>query len=196
MTISHDKAADRVRVFVGIHLPLELSGVIVKAGEKKDPFSGSGRYLPRNHHHLTLHFFSSIQKERVGLLKSLTRDIAAQLEPFEVSLGEPGFFPSLNKAHVFWWGFAISEPLEKLREKLRKKLKEKSLPIERESFKPHVTIARFRKSPRTSKNTLEIIQKEWALKEKKFLVTELELFKSPATADGYEILDTFPLKSN
>jgi len=190
MSISQGKV---IRTFIGFHVPLELSAIIVQQGEEQDPFGGLGRYLPGGHHHLTLHFFSSIELDRLGLLKSLTREITTQTPSFEVELGEPGFFPSLNKSHVFWWGLALSNPLLELREKLREQLQEKCLPIERESFKPHITIARFRKSPQVSENTLDVLQKGWPLKEKKFTVTQLELFKSPAGPEGYEILDTFPL---
>ena len=69
-----------------------------------------------------------------------------------------------------------------------------NLPIEREHFKPHVTVARLKNVAHVDESRLESLKKNKNIQGRSFECSEIKLFKSPAGPDGYEILGTFPLK--
>jgi len=85
------------RVFIGIHLPHNLSKVITEAVREFDPFGSEARFLPAGNHHITLLFFSSIQTDRVGELMRCMEEAGKVTPRFKISLGEPGFFSSTRE---------------------------------------------------------------------------------------------------
>jgi 2'-5' RNA ligase len=192
------------RVFIGIHLPETVSKIITEEVKELNPFGSQVRFLPVGNHHITLHFFSSIQTSLVPKLICSTEGVAKATSSFQLTLGEPGFFPQQGKRHLYWWGITPNKNLMNLRDALTAKYREPDLPnqsnrtnltIEREHFKPHITVARIKSIEDINESRLKDLEKNKIIRGKSFECSEIKLFKSPAGPDGYEVLKTFPLKS-
>ena len=183
------------RVFIGIHLPQKLSESITEQLIEYNPFGSQARFLGSGNHHITLHFFSSIQTSFLPELIRSTEAVGKDTSSFRLTLGEPGFFPQAGRRHVYWWGITPNENLMNLRDALTAEYMTSNLPIERERFKPHVTVARLKNADDIYKSRLEELKQNKKIRGKSFECSEIKLFKSPAGPDGYEVLKTFPLAS-
>jgi RNA 2',3'-cyclic 3'-phosphodiesterase len=108
--------------------------------------------------HLTLQFFAAAESSvELRILAALAEPI--QERPFDLSLESVGFFPGHGSPRVLWLGIRRgAAELVRVQGILQSRL---ALPPERETFKPHLTLARFRE--RVSRAKLAQIAKLPAL---------------------------------
>ena len=108
--------------------------------------------------HLTLQFFAAAESSvELRILAALAEPI--QERPFELSLESVGFFPAHGSPRVLWLGIRRgAAELVRVQGILQGRL---ALSPERETFKPHLTLARFRE--RVSRAKLAQIAKVPAL---------------------------------
>jgi 2'-5' RNA ligase len=97
--------------------------------------------------HLTLHFFGSADDARAReIADALVQPI--EQRPFDLSFDRLGLFPERGSPRVLWLGASQGEAeLQRVHQLLETRLR---LPPERETFTPHVTLARFRDRIRRS----------------------------------------------
>lgn len=91
--------------------------------------------------HLTLQFFGEADAAVEQRIRSALAEVLRE-RPFELSFEGLGIFPERGSPRVLWLGIqrGVNE-LRRVQQILQDRL---ALPLERESFKPHLTLARFR----------------------------------------------------
>ena len=140
--------------------------------------------------HLTLHFFAAAESSvELRILAALAEPI--QERPFELSLESVGFFPEHGSPRVLWLGIRRgATELVRVQGILQRRL---ALSPERETFRPHLTLARFRE--RVSRAKLAQIAKvpAWAGPARIDRVTLYESHLSPA-GPSYVRLAEAPLQ--
>jgi 2'-5' RNA ligase len=183
-----------VRVFTGIPLSQDLLRKIEKTVHRLDPFGKSMRWVNFRSVHLTLHFFASLKEEKLPLLKDITENIVISVKPFDLKFAKAGFFPDERMPRVFWWGLEPSQALRDLYQRLTARYREENIPLEKRSFKAHITLGRFRDPVTLNRDMVIQLEKVWDLKGSVFRADHLRLFKSPAGPDGYETIQAFPFK--
>ena len=168
--------------------------IAIDFSELKDYFLELQKQLPEKSKlsltksfHITLKFLGEVSPDKVDEVIGKLR--AIKFEPFGVSLGFIGIFPTENYIRVVWVGI---NPEDKILE-LQKDIDESLKPLfkKEKDFKAHITLARV-KYPEDKKQFLEDLRKIKA-ENRKIEVKDFRLIKSTLTPQGpvYEDLEVF-----
>lgn len=128
-----------VRLFVGLDIP---ETVVYDLAPARGGVEGA-HWQRDNQLHLTLAFIGDVPG-RVGreIEDALSR---IRFEPFQLSLSGVGLFGKPKHPKALWAGVENRKPLLHLHEKVTAALDRIDVETERRKFKPHVTLARFRR---------------------------------------------------
>jgi len=138
--------------------------------------------------HITLRFLGEVEATRLTRLNEILLQQVETSQEFELDLIGLGFF-----SNSMWLSVATSPALTALAERINLLLVKQGFTAERRVYKPHVTVARFRKG---TKINLPKMQNSYAGAEWGTLaVREFHLYKSETFPQGarYTILNTFPV---
>ncbi|MFQ5597486.1 MAG: RNA 2',3'-cyclic phosphodiesterase [Nitrospiria bacterium] len=94
--------------------------------------------------HLTLLFLGEIKASDLGAIEEILRSTVAQFTPFTVTITGLGLFPKPKAPRVLWLGVSEEASLMRLQQSLADAIGRLGLPLERRSFRPHLTLARIR----------------------------------------------------
>lgn len=153
------------------------------------------RWVARENLHFTLKFLGSVAGEKVGpIMEALEQPVRA-VRRFSVAARGVGVFPDPRRPRVLWVGLE-GEALAGLASGVERALEPLGFARERRSFRPHLTIGRWRDSG----NSLGGLGREiesW--KEREFgasWVEEVVLFQSVLEPEGavYSALGVIPLE--
>ena len=131
------------RLFVAIDLPAAVKDHLLCLREQDLP---PARWTRRDAMHLTLHFIGETSEAKAGDYARALDSVA--LPSFELAIGGVGQFPVDSRPRVIWAGVANTPPLRALYEAAGARLQSQGFRPERRRFHPHITLMRFRKSPR------------------------------------------------
>jgi 2'-5' RNA ligase len=125
------------------------SAILDKLGSIRDRGWITGksvRWVRSQGIHLTYKFLGEIDPSEVTLVTEAMENATQGIKPFPLQVGRLGFFPNARQPRVFWAGAEDrGGELETVHAQLDREL-ERLVGLEREerSFKPHLTLARFR----------------------------------------------------
>jgi 2'-5' RNA ligase len=183
MTTNDDKT--QWRVFCAIELPEALKsrvGEHIKRLREAFPQVRASWEKPEKIH-ITLKFIGDIAVPRVEELSRAAGRAAATVEPFELTIANPGAFPPHGPPRVLWLGVEdSSDQLSNLKHALEDESARAGFPRETRPFKPHLTIARIR-SPHGARE-LATAHRETSFEPQSFNVLELVLMRSELGPGG------------
>jgi len=137
------------RLFVAVPLANEVRDAVGRLMETVagapigERAFGQPRWVRVDGLHLTLRFLGATPDERQPALARLLESVAAETEPFEVSLSGGGAFPNAVRPRVLWIGIGAGEArLAALVGRLNEQLAPLGWPPEGRPFAPHLTLAR------------------------------------------------------
>ncbi len=164
------------RLFVAIDLPEDIKDELVGIA-----FGVPGaRWVDPDSLHVTLRFLGEVNGTTVQDLG--TRLGRLEVEPFEIRLGDVGFFPPRGPTEVLWIGVEKSEPLEHLRKKVDQIATRLGIEADRRKWIPHVTLARLDEAP---ESRLARFAAEHSLyRSRPFMVEQITLFSSRLLSTG------------
>lgn len=140
--------------------------------------------------HVTLFFLGFIQEEEVGEICARVGEVCKDIESFELQFTGIKLMESEESPKMIWLTGEASDELRHVLEKIEKAFS--SFISEKKIYRPHVTLAKIKKSKWLK------LEKKPELKEKVSLMETVEniaVFES-LSLDGkrrYEAIDTFPL---
>ncbi len=188
----------KIRSFIAINLPDSLKkelGFLIeklKKENKKIPI----KWVSNEGLHITLHFLGSQEEsilEKVG--EAIERKISQlhlNKNKIELFLTNFGGFPNLSRPRVLFINLESQnlQILEKFQKELGKEIEKLGIEIDKRSWTPHITLARFR-IPTTPNLRSQISN----IKNLSFEVRSIDLMKSELTPSGakYSILKSFKL---
>lgn len=111
-------------------------------------FAPGLRWVPPENLHLTLRFLGEVPLTRLPALLSTLRETLDGPRRFELSLQAISLFPNPRRPRALAALFADSPPLEALVTRVEAAVRDSGLPAERRGFRPHLTLARFRRGQR------------------------------------------------
>lgn len=134
-----------MRCFVAVELNSDFRAALVAACCSHINTSSDVRWSSPAHLHVTLKFLGDLGAEELVPIFQVIRDAAERIEPFELTLGEFGGFPSARRPRVLWCGVndelagcarwvAYAEP----------RFEELGFEFEERPFHAHITLARAR----------------------------------------------------
>jgi 2''-5'' RNA ligase len=183
----------KVRTFVGIKIPQELSSKIFKfSSEKLKNIKGKIKLVEEQNLHITLLFLGEIEQNKISEIIDELKKI--KHERFSIKIKGLGFFPSHELPRVIWLG-SESPQITNLYDKIKNKLKIFVQKDDSKSFVSHITIARV-KSHISPAETKKLLDENGQLEFGEFEVKEFHLFESKLTPHGpiYKIIESFKLE--
>lgn len=164
------------RLFIGldIHEPLVADLEEARGGVE------SAHWQRDNQLHLTLAFIGDASRK-------VTREIEYALagirfEPFELSLEGVGMFGKPKSPKALWAGVANKAPLHHLHGKIAAALERIDVDVDRRKYKPHVTLARFRRGAQARVGDWLTSNERLATRSSR--VESFVLFSSERTSEG------------
>lgn len=100
--------------------------------------------------HLTLRFLGDQSEEQLAKIGRFMLSVTGSEACFSVHLKGLGTFPGRKRPRVLWTGVHPSEPLINLERKLSVGLAELGCPAESKTYRPHLTLGRFKRPPATT----------------------------------------------
>jgi 2'-5' RNA ligase len=165
-----------VRLFVGLEIPDTMRDALsdVRGGVE-------GAHWQRDDQlHLTLAFIGEVPKKAVHEIEGELSRIS--FAPFDFALKGVGLFGKPKQPKCLWASVEDKAPLVHLHEKIVNALARVDVEVERRKYKPHVTLARFRRGAQARVGDwLHYNENLWTPAE---TVQHFTLFSSQRTHDG------------
>lgn len=179
-----------MRSFLAIPVPEEQAEALLDVQHALEV----GRPVPPENWHVTLAFLGNQTEDVLEHLHDRLADLEAPA--FDMRIAGVDIFGG-RKPSLLYAGVTRSNALRHLRKKVRQAVRRADIDLPRERFRPHVTLARFRKRL-TMLETQRIagVLEAWGDVEAGILpVAHFTLYRSIAGADGmiYEPLAEYPL---
>src|SRR5690554_269707 len=129
------------RLFFGLEIPDTIKASLL---QMKTQVAGA-RWQRRGQLHLTLAFLGQVEEPQVALACDLARGVTQS--PFELNVQGLGCFGSPESPKILWAGVSPEDQLRELQQNLANRLTDNGFTLKNPSFKPHITISRFRHRP-------------------------------------------------
>lgn len=179
------------RTFVAVTPSAALREALgdVRSSLEGTPFARSLRWVPPENLHLTLRFLGPVPVAQLPALVSALRENLEGSQCFELSLQTIALFPNPRRPRALAALFAQSPALEALAARVEAVVRDSGLPAESRGFRPHLTLARFRRGRRPGplpERSIQHVQTE---------VENVALVRSVLTPSGarYTTLEAFAL---
>lgn len=188
-------AQDKIRTFLGIPFAAPYEGEFRRLLDQFRSYSSEVKWVDPAQVHLTLHFFGSVEPDRIESLKIFFGNLARRFRPFEVYLKEIGAFPNLKQPRVIWTGLAGEiDVLKDLKEAVDLEVVRIGFPIEGREFAPHLTLGRVRERARIQLVIPDPLKNYVC--ETKYRIHEIILYQSRLTSKGavYTAIGQFPFQ--
>jgi RNA 2',3'-cyclic 3'-phosphodiesterase len=136
------------RLFIAVPFPSEAEAEIAAVVERvrADGVPDGGRdvrWVRLDSLHLTLRFLGPTHEDGVEPAAAATRSAAVACEPFDISIGRAGAFPSAGRPRALWLDVRAGEPeLARLAAAVDRALRDVGWQLEEKPFRAHLTLAR------------------------------------------------------
>lgn len=172
-----------MRAFVGVHIdPQTLDKISAVIRQLQDQLSGI-RWIRQSSIHLTLKFLGEVDELRIEPIGRALQEAVGPFSRFTISAKGLGVFPGLKRPQVLWVGLEGSS-LISLASAVETALEPFGFASEKRSFKPHLSIGRWRQY-RDSSGSLSRELEHWKNYEfGKSAVNEVVLFESVLRPEG------------
>jgi RNA 2',3'-cyclic 3'-phosphodiesterase len=151
-----------IRSFIAISLSPEiyqnLEGVL---RELKSRLPGAAvRWVPAKNIHLTLKFLGDVSVANVDMLTKMLQTEASRHQPFEISVGGLGAFPTTHRPRVVWVGLQAPAELISLQRGVDVETARLGYASEDRPFSPHLTLGRVSRnaSPEEIRQLSEVLE--------------------------------------
>jgi RNA 2',3'-cyclic 3'-phosphodiesterase len=184
-----------IRAFVAVPLPGELVDALTALRDRIRPDLKASWTRPELMH-LTLHFLGDVAPASIAGISTAIQTSCAKTPPFYVAARGLGVFPDPRRPRVLWAGIEDAGPLLELQRRLAAPLKRCGVELDSRSYRPHLTLARFREPLR--RQPLTFLRTILLTEQRDFAsvpVGEVRLHRSELLPGGprYTVLSTAPL---
>jgi len=133
-----------IRAFIAINISPEIGQMLeTTLRELLQELKGIPvRWVPVKNIHITLKFLGDVSVSNLDVLKKIISGEAAAHEPFEISAGGLGAFPSIKRPRVIWVDVQAPAELTALQRAIDNETARLGYPKEDRPFSPHLTIGR------------------------------------------------------
>lgn len=186
----------KIRSFLAFELPLEIKNIVARVSGELRQSTLNPRWVKVDNIHLTVVFMGSIETEDTPAITRVVREVCQTYGPFDISLKGIGCFPNRRSPRVLWLGLdGDLEPMSEFRDALQGHLKGFGIKEEKRKFKPHLTLARFRKPKKMDAKEDQFLSNYEDISSAVCSLKELILFKSDLKPTGavYTKVESWPL---
>lgn len=188
-----------IRSFLAFELPSQIKKIIGDLSRELRKFPMDVRWVKTDNIHLTVVFMGNTHTEHLLPIDETVSKVCLRFRPFNVSLKGCGVFGSRRNPRVLWIGIeSDNKRILYFRDSLQKHLRYFGTKEEKRSFRPHLTLGRFRKGAKLNGRMDGLLSKFRDLTSPVFTLGELTLFKSDLKPGGsvYTRMNVWPLKGS
>jgi 2'-5' RNA ligase len=178
-------------VFVAVNMPVRIQRDLARVTRRLSLASIPVRWVPPQNLHLTLRFLGEQAESERGSIVDVLNRAAEDADPFEVSFGAVGAFPSPRQPKVIWIEVEAVPRLRLLRGSLEREMARAGFGTDAVPFRPHVTLGRASRGS-TPGAFRDFVPASGAIEVNSVLrVSALDLVRSRTLSGGaeYELLD-------
>lgn len=188
-----------LRTFIAVDTPPDIQkNIQLNVDHLRRSIGNSIRWVPVQNIHLTLKFLGDVSQENVDMLKEMLRTETDACQPFDISIGGLGSFPSSKRARVLFIGIQAPAELEALQRGIESAGVRLGYESDPRPFSPHLTIGRVRDHiPASDQQKIRRILEETKIDSLGIArVDSVHLYKSELKPGGsvYTKLFSAPLK--
>lgn len=138
--------SEQIRSFIAIELP---QNVKTELAQLESELERSGhrfvKWVNPRAIHLTLKFLGNIPTKQIPEISNAIEQASKGIPPFHLQIASLGAFPNINQPRVLWVGIkGETDSLQGLQQKIDSALVSLGFAEEKQSFTPHLTMARVR----------------------------------------------------
>jgi RNA 2',3'-cyclic 3'-phosphodiesterase len=173
-----------VRLFVAFDVPEETRRALDELIRRFRSACRGARWMRADSVHVTLKFIGEADEAKLPDIKAALAQVRRD-EAIKIAFRGFGFFPNEKHPRVFWAGMEAGPDLASLAGEINEKLAAVGIPREEKTFRPHLTLARF-KTPEGLPRLREMLA---ALPPQEFGATaplEFYLYQSVLKSSGAE----------
>jgi len=176
-----------MRAFIGFDLPENVRNILLSLQNKQVSKVAKVKWVAKKNFHLCLKFLPNLLEKDLEKVKDLLSQI--KVKPFEVKLGDVGFFPNEININVVWIGLEPEIKIMELQQDVDDNLRELFKPEER--FAVHVTLGRVKYAKDVELFRNLILSKDYD--HVKFKVDSFKLYKTDLNKEGprYTVVEKF-----
>jgi 2'-5' RNA ligase len=185
-----------IRSFLAFELPPGIKDMVTRVSEEVMRSSLNVRWVNVDNIHLTVVFMGNIRSEDIPEMGEAIAEVCSGFGPFDISLKGLGVFPNARRPRVLWLGLnGDIEKMASLRDRLQEMLRPFGIKEEKRTFKPHLTLGRFRTPGKMAPGLEDIIARYKGLESPICRMGELILFMSELKPGGaeYTKIKSWPL---
>ena len=185
-----------IRSFLAFELPLEIEAIVTRVSDELKQSSLDAKWVEPGNIHLTVVFMGDIEPDKIPTIREEVGKVCLTYGAFDISLKGLGCFPHIRKPRVIWVGLDGNlERMSLFRDTLQERLVPFGIKEEKRSFKPHLTLGRFRKPRRMDSEEIELFSRYGDVTSPVCSLKELVLFRSELKPGGarYTQLGVWPL---
>lgn len=133
-----------VRAFIAISLSTEITRQLNQVIENLQArLPGVAiRWAPAQNIHLTIKFLGDVSISNLEMVKKIIQVEASHHSAFEMSVGNLGAFPTINRPQVLWVGIEAPQELYAIQGGIESEAARLGYARENRPFSPHLTLAR------------------------------------------------------
>ncbi|WP_417565800.1 RNA 2',3'-cyclic phosphodiesterase [Marinobacter sp.] len=174
------------RLFFGLEIPAEIKErlLMVRA------VVPGARWQSAEQMHITLLFLGLTEEARLSAVCDAARYVP--METFEVDVAGLGCFGQPRSPRNLWVGVQPVAPVVSLHDTLKDRMESLGLAPESRIFRPHITLARFRRRAGSAES---LLARHGETAFGRFPVNQFVLFESTQGPGGsvYKVIERFPL---
>jgi 2'-5' RNA ligase len=174
-----------IRSFLALDPPEEILREIGRVQDRlRKLIHGDVRWARPESIHLTLKFFGDIPERDVANISAVAGKAAAEVGPFDLTIGGAGVFPDPHRPRIIWLGMSGDVArLVTFQQGMELALREIGFAREERPFRPHLTLGRI-KTPKGLIGLTGVLGKGETYTAGRFTASGLGLFKSDLTPRG------------
>ncbi|HML95845.1 MAG TPA: RNA 2',3'-cyclic phosphodiesterase [Thermodesulfobacteriota bacterium] len=138
-----------MRLFIAALLPDEVKSAFAGYIASLRKVTEGVKWEKEEKLHITLKFLGETDEATAGAVSFVTGAAAGNYAPFEMSTGNLGGFPDLERPHILYAGLSQNPGLSALQGEIDEGLEPHGFGREKRTFVPHVTIGRVNGRMRT-----------------------------------------------
>ena len=143
--VKRAKRSNGIRSFISIEIPRPIREQMVHVSEPLKKVRGKFNWSSTNNLHITLKFLGDCTRGRLESISKRLAEIASRHNPFEMTFGGVGVFPSHSAPRIVWVGVKDGlERLVNLSKDVADSMEEIGFKKESRPFRPHITLARVK----------------------------------------------------
>lgn len=138
--------SEKIRSFIAIELPQNVKAELAQLeSELERPGHRFVKWVNPRAIHLTLKFLGNIPTKQIPEISNAIEQASKGIPPFHLQIASLGAFPNINQPRVLWVGIkGETDTLQGLQQKIDSALVSLGFAEEKQSFTPHLTMARVR----------------------------------------------------